>query len=92
MNNIFCFGELLLRFSPELGGKWLTQSVIPVFIGGAELNTATALAKWTIPVAYCTVLPDNYLSKEICDELGKRNIRKDQVIFSHRSAKRMKKH
>jgi 2-dehydro-3-deoxygluconokinase len=82
MNTIFCFGELLLRFSPELGGKWIRRSRMPLFIGGAELNTATALAKWNLPVAYCTVLPDNYLSKEICDELGKRNIGKDQVIFS----------
>ena len=82
METIFCFGELLLRFSPELGGKWLKQSRMPVYIGGAELNTATALAKWNVPVAYCTVLPDNYLSKEICDELSKRNINTDQVIFS----------
>jgi 2-dehydro-3-deoxygluconokinase len=82
MNTIFCFGELLLRLSPELGGKWLTQCTMPVYIGGAELNTATALAKWNVPVAYCTVLPGNYLSKEICGELSKRNINADPVIFS----------
>jgi 2-dehydro-3-deoxygluconokinase len=82
MNKIFCFGELLLRLSPELGGKWLTQSVMPVYIGGAELNTATALAKWNVPVTYCTVLPGNYLSKEICEELGKRNIGTVGIIFS----------
>jgi 2-dehydro-3-deoxygluconokinase len=82
MNTIFCFGELLLHLSPELGGKWLTQSRMPVYIGGAELNTATALAKWNVPVAYCTVLPDNYLSKEICDELSKRHISTNQFIFS----------
>jgi len=55
---------------------------MPVYLGGAELNTATALAKWKVPVTYCTVLPGNYLSKEICDELGKRNIGTDPVIFS----------
>ena len=81
MNRIFCFGELLLRLSPELGGKWLTESVMPVYIGGAELNTATALAKWNVPVSYSTVLPDNYLSKEICNELNKKNINTDQLIF-----------
>ena len=82
MNKIFCFGELLLHFSPELGGKWLKQSRMPVYLGGAELNTATALAKWNVPVTYCTVLPDNYLSKEICGELSKRKISTDQLIFS----------
>jgi 2-dehydro-3-deoxygluconokinase len=35
---------------------------MPVFIGGAELNVATALARWDIPVAYCTAVPDHYLS------------------------------
>ncbi|MEP6949990.1 MAG: sugar kinase [Ginsengibacter sp.] len=82
MNKIFCFGELLLRLSPELDGKWLTQSLMPVYIGGAELNTATALAKWNVPVTYCTALPGNYLSKEICEELDKRNINTGRVIFS----------
>ena len=82
MSRIFCFGELLLRFSPELRGKWLRQSRMPVYIGGAELNTATALAKWKVPVDYCTALPDNYLSKEIYEELSKRNVRTDPIIFS----------
>jgi len=71
-----------LRLSPELGGKWIMKSSMPVYLGGAELNTATALAKWNVPVTYCTVLPDNYLSKEIWDELGKRNIGTEPVIFS----------
>ena len=82
MNKVFCFGELLLRMSPELGGKWLTQSMMPVYIGGSELNTATALAKWNVPVVYCTALPANYLSVEICDELSRRNINIHQLIFS----------
>jgi 2-dehydro-3-deoxygluconokinase len=82
MKKVFCFGELLLRLSPELGGKWITQSMMPVYIGGAELNTAGALAKWNVPVAYCTALPGNYLSKEICNELNSKNIKTEFVIFS----------
>src|ERR1043165_2259308 len=82
MDTIFCFGELLLRFSPVLGGRWLTESVMPVYIGGAELNTATALAIWNVPVMYGTVLPPNYLSQEICGELNKRKIDISRLIFS----------
>ncbi len=82
MKKIFCFGELLLRLSPELKGNWIKQSSMPVYIGGAELNVATALAKWNTPVSYCTALPGNYLSKEICEELNKKNIDTSQVIFS----------
>jgi 2-dehydro-3-deoxygluconokinase len=69
MSRILCFGELLLRLSPQLGGEWLRQNNLPVFLGGAELNVARALAMWQLPVAYCTALPDHYLSKEIIDFL-----------------------
>ena len=65
MSKVLCFGELLLRLSPQLNGEWIKQGSMPVFIGGAELNVAQALAKWKVPVAYCTALPDNYLSEEV---------------------------
>ena len=65
MQKIFCFGEALLRFSPVLGGEWIKHNNMPFYIGGAELNVAAALARWQVPVAYGTALPDNYLSKEI---------------------------
>jgi 2-dehydro-3-deoxygluconokinase len=82
MNTVFCFGELLLRLSPQLNGDWIKQNAMPVYIGGAELNVATALAAWDIPVNYLTALPDNYLSKEICTALNKIKINTDTVIFS----------
>ena len=43
---VFCFGELLLRFSPALQGQWIKTQSMPVHVGGAELNVAKALAKW----------------------------------------------
>src|SRR6185436_16686568 len=33
-----------------------------------------ALAKWKIPVKYCSALPDNYLSKEILEYLADSNM------------------
>jgi len=74
LDKVFCFGELLLRMSPELDGKWIQDRLMQVYVGGAELNVATALANWNVPVKYCTALPDNYLSKEICEELGRKKI------------------
>lgn len=38
---------------------------MPVFIGGAELNVATALANWHVPVRYNTVLPTNALADDV---------------------------
>lgn len=74
MNKVLCFGELLLRYSPELNQGWIRQASMPVYVGGAEVNTASALALWNIPAELCTVLPDNYLSREIQDYLNSRHI------------------
>lgn len=82
VQKILCFGELMLKLSPELGGKWIHDEMITAHIGGAELNVATALANWKTSVKYCTALPDNYLSKEICDELERRNIDTSAINFS----------
>jgi 2-dehydro-3-deoxygluconokinase len=79
---VFCFGELLLRMSPSLHREWIREHVMPVYIGGAELNVATALAAWQIPVRYCTALPANYLSEEIRDEITEKKIDTSAILFS----------
>ncbi len=82
MSKVLCFGEILLRLSPSSDGNWLKKNVMPVYIGGAELNVASALSKWDIPVCYCTAMPDNYLSKEITKELHRKNIDTASIHFS----------
>lgn len=82
MDKVFCFGELLLRFSPQLQGKWMDDARMPVYVGGAELNVASALALWETPVKYGTALPANYLTKEIINNLHKKNMDTSPVIFS----------
>ena len=72
--SILTFGEILLRLSPQMGGEWIKKATIPTFIGGAELNTATALASWNIPVQYCSGLPMNALAEEIAAHLESKNI------------------
>lgn len=79
---VFCFGELLLRMSPVLNREWIKTNTMPVFVGGAELNVATALARWGLPTQYSTALPDNYLSKEICDEINTKKIDTSAVHLS----------
>src|SRR5450755_467797 len=82
MGKILCFGELLLRFSPAADGQWLKSHQLPVYLGGAELNVATALAKWRLPVTYCTALPENYLSRDILEALRERLILTDTILLS----------
>jgi 2-dehydro-3-deoxygluconokinase len=82
MNKVFCFGELLLRMSPVLNKEWIHHAGMAAYIGGAELNVATALAKWNMPVKYFTALPDNYLSREIMEHLNENNIDTSAIHFS----------
>ncbi len=84
MSKVFCFGELLLRLSPVLDKAWIRSASMPVYIGGAELNVARALAQWGVPVKYMTALPDHYLSKEIVDDLQSKQIDISAIQFSGR--------
>lgn len=71
---VLCFGEILLRYSPGSVGHWINNSTMPVYVGGAELNVAMALAGWGIPVRYFSAFPDNYLSKDIISYLEQKGI------------------
>jgi 2-dehydro-3-deoxygluconokinase len=76
---VLTFGEILLRFSPRLGGVWIEESSFPVFVGGAELNAAQALAAWDVPVSYFSALPENGLSQDIVQYLQSKNIGTDKI-------------
>ena len=82
MKKVLCFGEVMLRFSPLLQREWIHHAAIPVYLAGAELNVGFALAKWGIPTKYCTALPDNYLTREVLQELEAKNIDISSVIIS----------
>lgn len=77
---ILSFGELLLRICPDAGGEWLNDNQLPFFIGGAELNVATALALWDLPSAYFTALPGNAMSKQITDYLQQKKVDSSSVF------------
>ncbi|RAJ32978.1 sugar kinase [Pedobacter cryoconitis] len=74
LKKVLCFGELLLRICPDPSGNWLNSNDVPAFIGGAELNVATALALWNIPSAYLTALPENEMSDQIRSYLEEKRI------------------
>lgn len=82
MKSVFCFGELLLRMSPLPAEQWIHSGHMPAYVGGSELNVATALACWRQPVKYCTALPNNYLSEDICSMLAAKNIDVFPIHFS----------
>lgn len=80
--SVLCFGEVLLRYSPVNSGRWIREATMPVYVGGAELNVAMALAGWGIPVRYFSAFPDNYLSKDIISHLDQKGIDTSRVSIS----------
>lgn len=78
---VLSFGELLLRITPDAAGEWLGKNQLPFYVGGAELNVATALALWGLPSSYFTVLPDNGLSAQIIHHLENKNIDTAPIQF-----------
>ncbi len=82
MDKVICFGEMLLRFSPTPDGSWLNDNVMPVFVGGAELNVATALSLWKIPVGYVSALPDNYLTQQLLNYIREKDINISSLLIT----------
>jgi 2-dehydro-3-deoxygluconokinase len=82
MKKVLSFGDILLRLSPDTQGKWISGQSMPVYLGGAELNVANALARWKIPVAYCSAAPDNYLTSAILNQLRENGIDTSRMITS----------
>lgn len=78
---VLCFGELLLRFSPDINGNWLRENQLHFNVGGAEANVATALALWDIPTAYFTAIPDNEVSEQLAQYLQNKQIDTSTVVF-----------
>ncbi|MFB9862840.1 PfkB family carbohydrate kinase [Rufibacter immobilis] len=81
MGKVLSFGELLLRICPDGEGEWLGQNKLPFYVGGAELNVATALALWGVPSAYLTALPENFLSEQLLEYLQERQIDISPVVM-----------
>lgn len=80
-SKVLCFGELLLRISPAPPSNVADKQPLLLYVGGAEANVATALAGWDVPVKYCTVLPDNFMSRHMLHYLEYKGIYTSSVLF-----------
>ncbi len=79
---VLCFGELLLRFSPDAESNWIKNNALDFYLGGSEMNVASALANWRVPVSYCTALPKNFLSTQLIKKIEAQNINTSTIIYS----------
>ena len=79
---VFCFGEILLHYAPPVNSDFIKSQNMPFYLGGAELNVASALAKWDIPVKYGTAMPSHFLTDTIISDLAKKYIDTSAIQFS----------
>jgi 2-dehydro-3-deoxygluconokinase len=82
MKKVLSFGDILLRLSPDVSGQWIDDHSMSVYIGGAELNVANALASWNVPVAYCSAAPSNYITTAMLEKLKSNGIDTSRMITS----------
>jgi 2-dehydro-3-deoxygluconokinase len=72
--NVLSFGEILLRICPDLATDWVAEGALPFYIGGAELNVATALSLWGVPSSYLSAMPRNAISEGIAQHLHNKGV------------------
>ncbi|WAC60525.1 sugar kinase [Brevundimonas sp. SL130] len=78
---ILCFGEMLLRFSPNQNELLLQSPALTVRPAGAEANVAVSLAQFGAPTSLATVLADNPLGRAARDEVRKHGVDASPVVF-----------
>ena len=81
-SKVLCFGELLLRISPASQNDEAEKQPMILHIGGAEANVANALAAWDLTVDFCTVLPDNFMSRHMLHYLQQNGIYTTSILLA----------
>lgn len=71
-----------MRISPASHTDIAAKQPMLLYVGGAEANVATALAGWGVPVKYCTVLPDNFMSRHMLHYLEYKGIYTSSVLMA----------
>jgi len=78
---ILCFGEMLLRLTPNDGELLMQSPGLTARPGGAEANVAVSLARYGAPAALVSVLPDNALGHAARDEVRKHGVDTSGIQF-----------
>lgn len=84
---IACFGEIMLRLSPEPDSYLLEQaSELKITPGGSESNVAIALSGLGNKTTLLTLLPDNILGSKVVRYLKWHNVDTSRICF-HKTAR-----
>lgn len=79
---IVCFGEVLLRLAAPNAQLLLQTPTLEASWGGAEANVAVSLAQLGHRTRMLTALPDTALGLAARDELRRRGVGVDNIVFA----------
>jgi 2-dehydro-3-deoxygluconokinase len=81
-HEVITFGEAMVRLSPP-GFRRLEQTPsLDLFVGGAELNTAVALARLGHPTAWVSRLTNNPLGRLIANRAREAGVSTEHVVWT----------
>jgi 2-dehydro-3-deoxygluconokinase len=82
MAEVVTFGEAMIRLSPPNFRRLEQARSLEVQVGGAELNTAVAVARLGHPSAWVSRLTDNPLGRLIANHAREAGVCTDHVLFT----------
>jgi len=83
---IITFGELMLRLSPDKGGRLENSNKLNVHFGGAEANVAVCLARFGLKSCFVSALPKNDIGNHAFNSLKMMEV---NTSFIQRSGSRL---
>ena len=78
--DVITFGEAMIRLSPPSFKRLEQASSFDVFVGGAELNTAVALARLGHPTAWVSRLTRNPLGRLIANRAREAGVSTERLL------------
>lgn len=81
MKKIVTFGEVLLRFSPENNLRFEQATHYKAIYGGSELNVASSLSRFGLPVSFVSRIPDNKMAATALLEMKKSGLDTSDILL-----------
>ncbi len=76
-----CFGEILMRLSPQGYDRFLQADQWDIIFGGGEANVAAALSGFGMPSRFVTKLPDNDVARACVRQLRSFGVDTSQIVY-----------
>lgn len=78
---VITFGEIMLRLATPTYQRFSQANTFDATYGGGEVNVSVSLAKFGIPTAYVTRLPNNDIGKSCKETINELGVDTSHIIY-----------